>query len=254
MAQTATATATSHGSLRLVAFVAATFVATAILLVLGTSTASAQTWQEKNVTNHDYEVDYLDPTGYSCGGKAVTLRAGPKTASYQLVLGTAGDDVILGTTGNDHIRAFGGNDIICGMGGADRIYGQNGDDKIWAGSNTINVNTAIFTAGETARSQTPAYISHLYGGPGNDVLNGSGSADNLFGEAGDDLLNGGGRGDNLDGGPGADKFYGGDAAHAEDTCFGIDDDDWSAPGACDRAFTISTPVNATHDNCWIRWR
>jgi len=57
----------------------------------------------------------------------------------------------------------------------------------------------------------------LFGGAGDDVLNGGSGADQLFGQADNDVLNGKGGADQLFGGTGDDTLIGGDGA---DTLFG----------------------------------
>jgi len=71
------------------------------------------------------------------------------------------------------------------------VYGLAGDDEITIGGQVH-------------------YVAWLYGGDGNDVLDGGPEADVLLGEAGDDELRGNGDRDILIGGDGADSLYGGD--------------------------------------------
>ncbi len=74
-------------------------------------------------------------------------------------------------------------------------YGGEGNDNISA-----------------ANSNTGAPIledDYLYGGAGNDTLNGNNGNDELYGEEGDDILNGGNGNDILSGGTGNDTLNGG---------------------------------------------
>lgn len=241
--------AKQHNGLRLVVSV----VAIVAVFILGGSAASAQTWEELNESRNWDEARFLDPTGFYCGGKPVTLRVAADSTNNVLVIGTPGDDVIMGTSGSDDILAGEGNDTICGMGGSDLLAGEGGDDHIWGGSNTVNVNTELFTV-QPERTETPKGVTRIFGGAGNDVLNGSGQVDNIFGGPGDDYLNGGGRGDNLDGGSGSDTFTGGSPYKDEDLCYNFGPDDRNFGGACDRTVAHALPVLPDEDNCWIRMR
>ncbi len=76
-----------------------------------------------------------------------------------------------------------------------------------AGDSPLN----ILTGTENNDSLTPIYDqgSILYGGEGNDTLNGRSGDDFLYGGEGDDTLNGNGGNDVLDGGAGNDRLRGG---------------------------------------------
>jgi Ca2+-binding RTX toxin-like protein len=73
-----------------------------------------------------------------------------------------------------------------------QMSGGNGDDTI-----SLDENNGPLPAAE------------LFGGGGNDVLNGGSGADQLFGQAGNDTLNGNGGNDSLFGGDGNDTLIGG---------------------------------------------
>src|SRR5262245_50449028 len=63
---------------------------------------------------------------------------------------------------------------------------------------------------EATATDGPALLGlKLYGGDGDDTLNGGLFHDKLYGGGGDDTLNGGANGDLLDGGPGQDVLTGG---------------------------------------------
>jgi Ca2+-binding RTX toxin-like protein len=116
------------------------------------------------------------------------------TADNDLIIANPLNNQIDGGDGNDDIRAGGGNDIVDGGAGADEIYGQGGDDTLSGGNDTA--------------------ADRLFGGDGNDILDGRQSkeeGDKLFGEAGKDTLWGDldGAGSFLDGGLGNDIINGG---------------------------------------------
>ncbi len=80
----------------------------------------------------------------------------------------------------------------------------------------------------------PAVPTVVYGGPGNDRLDGSaGGADTLLGEDGDDTIFGRGGNDLLDGGAGNDEIEGGDGG---DQVLGGDGNDKLKPDPIDSAF------------------
>ncbi len=104
------------------------------------------------------------------------------------LVGTAGDDVLTGTkTGRNLIRGLAGNDTIKVTAGFGEIYAGDGNDVVHAGVWSDDT---------------------VYGGNGNDKLNGQWGNDTLFGENGDDVINGGAGNDILDGGDGNDRLYG----------------------------------------------
>ena len=116
--------------------------------------------------------------------------------------------------------------MICGGGGNDTIDGNGGNDVIWGYGPTGNVVTASGSVtsneredapgNETASTTTdiagPGYpakdADKIYGGGGNDVINGQNGKDALFGDDGNDTIGGGPADDDLDGGAGSDTLEG----------------------------------------------
>jgi Ca2+-binding RTX toxin-like protein len=97
-----------------------------------------------------------------------------------------------------------------------QVFGQGGDD-------TISLNEA--------NGALPA--AQLFGGDGNDTLNGGSGDDFLFGQAGNDILNGKGGNDQLFGGDGNDTLDGGTG---NDQLFGQGGNDrmiWNPGGGSD---------------------
>lgn len=82
----------------------------------------------------------------------------------------------------------------------DTLYGGDGDDRLEGGRGN----------------------DRLYGGDGDDILNGGEGDDRLEGGEGHDILYGGFDNDVLDGGRGNDQLYGG---AGDDTLYGGDGDD-----------------------------
>jgi Ca2+-binding RTX toxin-like protein len=145
------------------------------------------------------------------------------------VTGDAGDDVIQGEAGSDTITGGTGNDTLSGGGGYDRfIYtagdGQDvitdfaGDDMLQVvGYESIQSITQVgndvvlvFGAGDQVTFQNSdlatvqagvqlpsATDDFIYGGPGDQVLNGYGGNDIVAGGDGADVINGGSGDDDL---------------------------------------------------------
>jgi len=143
--------------------------------------------------------------------------------------GDAGDDVIQGNTGNETITGGSGNDTVSGGGGYDRfIYtagdGQDiitdftGDDVVQVvgyesiqsiaqvGSDVVLVfgegDQITFQNSDVATVQAGLQLplptdDFIFGGPGDQVLNGYGGNDILAGGDGADMVNGGSGDDDL---------------------------------------------------------
>ena len=94
-----------------------------------------------------------------------------------------------------------GDDILDGGTGKDILYGLDGNDVLYSGdgndSGNVTIGTNVYTAG-------------LYGGDGNDYVDGGRGDDTLDGGKGVDSLYGGQGADKLDGGNGADFLFGGE--------------------------------------------
>jgi subtilisin-like proprotein convertase family protein len=110
------------------------------------------------------------------------------------VIGTSSNDTIsitsAGTQGKAKVTVNGTNKGTFTFTGGIFVYGQNGNDN-------ITIDPAI------TRS------AYVFGGTGNDVLNGGGGPDVLMGQDGNDVLNGNAGRDILIGGGGADNLNGG---------------------------------------------
>ena len=161
------------------------------------------------------------------------------------ISGEAGADIISGQYGDDVIEGGADGDLLGGGGGADLIAGGDGDDLILGDAN-LDVSVALDAAGRTPwlipdgqiaddawgfsfdydGSGRPVEVvldeivvydpleppagDTLYGGPGNDKIEGQQGDDFLLGGTGNDTLQGDEGSDGLYGGPGADLLVGGE--------------------------------------------
>jgi Ca2+-binding RTX toxin-like protein len=141
-----------------------------------------------------------------------------------LVTGDVGSDWLDGGFGNDLVTggnfalpggqvsstAASGNDILLGNAGTDAVYGFDGDDFIYGGdgddssSNTVTVRDL--------HGSNFMVAAGLYGGDGNDYIDGGLGRDVIFGGNGSDILLGGHDldFDTIVGGDGDDSIYGTD--------------------------------------------
>jgi Ca2+-binding RTX toxin-like protein len=166
------------------------------------------------------------------------------------VVGGAGNDLLLGGLGNDTLEGGEGDDLLGGGAGADRLMGGDGNDTLrggagadridgGAGTNRVsyidsdaavtvdleggqnlgghaagdrlfNIQQVVGSAFDDVLIGRNAGADTLFGGAGDDSLDGNAGADRLFGDAGDDTLVGDGGADRLFGGAGNDSLSGGD--------------------------------------------
>jgi uncharacterized delta-60 repeat protein len=150
----------------------------------------------------------LDGRFARCGGSRAVYQGTPRSDGLGWVFGTlvtfAGNDKIAGAQGA--VCAGAGNDTVLNrtnfyepiylgpgddrsIGSSGRIFGGPGNDRIELGKYANGPNVAK-------------------GGPGSDLLVGSGEADRLEGGPGNDVLIGGAGRDVLVGGPGNDTLIG----------------------------------------------
>ncbi len=183
--------------------------------------------------------------------------------------GGTGADLLIGGDGNDSLVGGSGDDTLAGGAGSDTLAGGEGlDFADYSASNAaVNVNLAAGTA--TGGHATGDYLygidgligsdfddtligfdsmgvpgsgdwytNIIYGGAGNDYIDGRGGDDELhggddndtvLGGDGNDTLWGDAGNDSLDGGAGDDQLYGGDG---NDTVLGGDGNDtlWGDAG------------------------
>ena len=105
------------------------------------------------------------------------------------------------------IRTNGGSDTVNNNTAMPAtIYGGIGDDKLNGGSATDYIYGEV--GNDTINGGAAG--DYLYGGDGIDTVNGNGGVDSVYGDAGDDVVSGGGGIDYLHGGAGNDMLYGDD--------------------------------------------
>jgi Ca2+-binding RTX toxin-like protein len=125
-------------------------------------------------------------------------------------IAAAGDNIenLVGGSGDDTF-AFGNGLGLAG--GAGTIDGGGGANTLDYSLYTTAVHLDLVTGGGTATGTTLVRnITEAFGGSGNDLLTGHGSADYYFvGLSGNDSLSGGSGNDTLDGGAGNDALDGG---------------------------------------------
>jgi len=135
---------------------------------------------------------------------AVTGTAGDDTLA-----GTAGDDILSGLAGNDRLDGAAGNDTLDGGPGTDDMAGGTGRDAAVhpaAGGVAVTLDDLANDGAAGEQDNVQADIEDVFGSPGNDVLEGSASANTMDGGAGDDRIDGLGGRDALFGGDGADRI------------------------------------------------
>lgn len=129
--------------------------------------------------------------------------------------------------------------------GIRRIFIQGGK-----GADTITVDPTITTPARIWGGAGNDTINGgggndtIYGGPGNDLLNGNGGNDLIFGGVGNDTINGGAGNDTLWGGVGADSISGGDG---NDTLGGVLGVNTLMGGAGSDTFVVKTLTGQTND-------
>jgi subtilisin-like proprotein convertase family protein len=179
------------------------------------------------------------------GDDRLDVGAGDDTA-----IGGAGTDWISGGSGKDRLIGDDGNDWLAGQLDADVLIGGKGDDFMTggAGNDTIEGGDGNdWLMGNASSEVTPRKSSgnptfnvsdadRLQGGDGNDAV---------FGGVGDDTLDGGSGNDWLVGGDGDDSVAGGDGADhlsgnaGNDVLDGGRGDDTLSGGAGDDFFLFS---------------
>ena len=209
------------------------------------------------------------------------------------LIGGGGNDTLDGGDGNDTLQGdSGANSLIGGAGddyfiagdGADTFFGGSGQDTIdYSGSDaavSINLTTNVFSGadadndingggidaiigssyddvliGYDGSSTDPldAYTNELWGGAGNDTidgrdggdyLDGGADDDSILGGAGDDTIFGGTGNDVIDAGAGTDSVDGGTGS---DTILGGGDNNTLSGGdGADRIRITSTGTSSTN--------
>jgi Ca2+-binding RTX toxin-like protein len=123
--------------------------------------------------------------------------------------GGAADDILRGFDGADVLRGMGADDWLFGGDGADTLNAGSGDDHVVGGATQADLRDVVYGgAGDDAVDG--GYGNDLiYGGEGQDTLEGGFGVDELIGQQGDDQLSGGAWSDLIYGGEGNDFLNGG---------------------------------------------
>ena len=112
------------------------------------------------------------------------------------IRGSDGREFLFGRDGDDLIEGRGGNDVLIGDRGADTLDGGAGDDlvayNLETGPGPVHVDLALGRATDTwGTTDTLRNVAYVNGTEGNDTLLGSDAQNNrLFGGAGDDVMDG----------------------------------------------------------------
>ena len=219
--------------------------------------------------------DGLDDTIYGFDG-ADTIEAG---LGNDEVYGGLGNDVLSGGAGSNLVDGDDGDDTFVTGAGADTFVGGSGQDNLDASGSAaavnIDLNSGVMTGGDVGNDSLgfgvdgvigsafddtlsgfddfdPTYTNQLFGGAGNDLIDGRGGDDLLEGGSGNDTIFAGTGNDTVDGGSGDDSISafagnnslsGGDGA---DTIFSQDGgNDTIFGGADNDTITIRTLSTAS---------
>ncbi|BAZ49482.1 hemolysin-type calcium-binding region [Nostoc sp. NIES-4103] len=194
----------------------------------------------------------------STGNSHNILDASAFTLDSVYLYSGAGNDTLLGGSSNDYLYAQEGNDSLAGGAGNDTLAGGTGDDFLDGGdgldflnesgnvnftltdTQLIGLGTDILTGIERvtltggigdnildASAFTLGSV-YLYGGAGNDTINGGAANDYLLGQDGNDYLNGGASNDYIYGGNGNDTL---DGSGGNDYLYGENGNDNLSGGA-----------------------
>ena len=161
------------------------------------------------------------------------------------LVGGGGDDTLRGGSGDDNLYGGSGNDNLVGGTGSDFFSGGTGFDTADYSAREFPVRVGLGTQfddgstnegdnvsadiervfGTTAGDELSTTTSNdvvFFGGPGNDSLTGSDSADQLYGGDGNDVIRArggndtiyaGNGGDDVDGGEGSDTLFNDDGSN-----------------------------------------
>ena len=138
------------------------------------------------------------------------VRADVESAS-----GSFGPTTFIGNTGPNTFFSVSSGGVVRAGAGDDRVFSLTGDgpDVVWGGPGDDRLdggwgrNVLLGGAGDDVLSGWGGADS-IGGGPGNDFLNGYSGADKLRGGRGRDRMSGGPQNDILRGGPGRDRLLG----------------------------------------------
>ena len=168
----------------------------------------------------------VDPRSMDAFGvfdpSAIVLIRGPELHEVEDAAQSY-DDLVEAGAGADDVYGGYGADTLIGASLGDRLNGDDGADALYGGagpngqSNILSVYDEDGLRYDQFGDLLPEDDDTLYGGDGDDLLDGSAGHDVLDGGSGNDILSGGSGHDTLFGGDGDDVLSGG---RENDTLFG----------------------------------
>lgn len=147
----------------------------------------------------------------------------------ETVIGGAGNDTITGSSAANRLVGNAGNDSLTGLDGDDTLAGEAGDDTLDGTGNgldvadysalgaedlNLTVGNGTFAAGSFG-TDTFVSIEGIFGGAGNDVLNGDSASNRMNGGDGNDTISTFAGNDTIIGSAGSDSLTAGDAADSD---------------------------------------
>ena len=197
---------------------------------------------------------YGNTVVYAGSDAAVTIDLGKdaddETAGTQHTAsgGHAAGDVLMDF---QSIRGSAHGDMLTGDGMANFIRGHRGDDTIKGGDNAPVELSYSANAEATPPVQqldvTVDVMDVLWGGAGDDDIDGEGGPDSIMGGDGDDTLKGGAGNDDIKGGAGDDDIMGGDGADTIEGGAGTDTIDGGDDSANDTLSFANAAAGVTVD-------
>lgn len=158
-------------------------------------------WAGDRWSNHEVASEGGDATNLGNNGDVIAMRDGNDVVygngGADILNGGEGNDIMNGGAGDDYLDGFTGNNRMLGSDGNDTLHGEFGTDTISGGRDN---DVIVFRSSEGT--------AYGMGEEGNDTINGVATEDGivkLYGGTGEDSLQGSGRA-YLNGGAGDDAF------------------------------------------------